>query len=255
MNELHKIGDLNQVFSNIDEEIKSIKPSTKRIITYLYDLRTKEEFQGLSDSKFYDFIGEIFKLNPEFFMKSIYREMLSGKLFRKVNLMEMEKYIIEKFCLYEGEQILYESNGKIEENNFLKNRRPVKISVDGRIYVTNYRVIAHGKFSVKGGEVLIDLFSLGRAQKAKGKGDFVGSSTSQELPCYGFQFEITNHFLLKKLYANALNYRILNIDTLSAKKKQIRITLPSQFQRNNLFKVLTPLGLPTLKKKDYLKKK
>lgn len=249
MNELNKIGDLNQVFSNIDEEIKSTKPSTKRIITYLYDLRTKEEFQGLSDSKFYDFIGEVFKLNPEFFMKNIYREMLSGKPFRKIHLMEMEKNIIEKFCLYEGEQILYECNGKIEESTTMKAREPIKASVEGRIYVTNYRIIAHGKFSVKGGfgrgGGIFDLFSWGRAQRAKGKGEFVGSSASQELPCYGFQFETTNHIRLKKLYANAISYRVININTLSLGRR-IRITLPSQFQRNSLFKVLCKTQNPDI---------
>jgi len=203
---------VNQIMNNIKEELANPEPSSKRIITHLTDLRSKEEYQSLSDSEFYDIVGETFKLNPEFFMKSIYEEMLilqtrGRKLYENINNMEMEKYIIEKFCLYEGEQILFECSGKIKRINpemesVMKltkmNRRRTKASVDGRIYVTNYRIIAHGKLSVSGGRsdllwndwlVLLLPFS-GRSKRAMGKEGIITTSTHQDLPCYGYQFPI-----------------------------------------------------------------
>ncbi|MFX1322755.1 MAG: hypothetical protein ACFFAQ_14050, partial [Promethearchaeota archaeon] len=63
---------VNQIMSNIKEEITSPEPSSKQIITYLSDLRIKEEYQSITDSEFYDIVGETFKLNPEFFMNHIY---------------------------------------------------------------------------------------------------------------------------------------------------------------------------------------
>ncbi len=259
MNELNKIGDLNQVFSNIHEEFKSTQPSSNRVITYLYDLRTKEEFQGLSDSKFYDFIGEVFKLNPEYFMKHIYG---ARRLYEEVNKKEMEKYIIEKFCLYEGEQILYECNGEITETNPTMKvvSTPVKASVDGRIYITNYRIIAHGKLSAKGGRWwgfgLLDLAIAGvtgETKRDKSKIGMIEGSTFQELPCYGFQFKTSNHVRLKKK-SNGILYSLIvdkveNISNLSRTKqfkavvqamRMVRLTLPSSKKEdiNNVFKAL-----------------
>ncbi|MFX1281274.1 MAG: hypothetical protein ACFFA3_18125 [Promethearchaeota archaeon] len=43
-----------QLLRNIDGELKNPHPSKERIINCLYDLRTKENFQDLSDSKFYN---------------------------------------------------------------------------------------------------------------------------------------------------------------------------------------------------------
>jgi len=64
--------DINQIRNTIKEEITSPTPSSDHIISHLHDLRTKEEYQSLSDSEFYEIIGETFKLNPEYFMESIY---------------------------------------------------------------------------------------------------------------------------------------------------------------------------------------
>ena len=60
----------------------------------------------------------------------------------------MEKYIINKFCLLEDEQILFETEGRI--NIYLP---PVKLSIkSGKILVTNYRLIAQGKLITEGSQ-------------------------------------------------------------------------------------------------------
>lgn len=193
------MSDPNHIMNNIKEEIANPEPSHERIITYLNDLRTKEEYQSLSDSEFYDIVGKTFKLNPVFFMKYIYG---NRKLYEKVNKKEMEKYIIEKFCLYEGEQILYECNGEIKQWG-----EKTKLTVGGgNLFVTNHRIIAHGKLSARAGDLVtgilvtdlvIKAFS-GGSKKAKSKRKLIETSIYQELPCYGYQFPLKNQVRLKK---------------------------------------------------------
>jgi len=106
MNELNLSGDINQIVNKIYEEMGGPDPYITRIVGYLDDLRTKEEYQSLADVDFYDIVGETFKLNPDIFMKHIYEKFWQYK-----NKSEMEKYILEKYCLYDGEQILFEGSG------------------------------------------------------------------------------------------------------------------------------------------------
>lgn len=111
MNELNQSGDINQIANKIYEEMSSADRSITRIVGYLDDLRTKEEYQSLSNSGFYDIVGETFKLNPDIFMKRIYKKFSQYK-----NKSEMERHILEKHCLYDGEQILFEGSGKIRQD-------------------------------------------------------------------------------------------------------------------------------------------
>ncbi|MFX0081246.1 MAG: hypothetical protein ACFE94_05785 [Candidatus Hodarchaeota archaeon] len=239
---------VNQIMNNIKEDLKYLEVSqsdrgivSARIIAHLTDLRIKEEYQSVSDFEFYDIVGETFKLNPEFFMNHIYPKMRGRKLYKKINKMEMEKYIIEKFCLYEGEQLLYECNSKIKETNpglypwrFVSTR--VKASVDGRIYVTNYRIIANGKL------------------RERGKIGMIEGSTHQELPCYGFQFKITNHVRLKKK-SNGIVYIVLAYKVLIELVKSYKINISNLSRTNQINALLLAmrkvrLTLPSSKKED-----
>ena len=86
MNELNQNGDINQIANKIYEEMSSADPYITRIVGYLDDLRTKEEFQSLADVDFYDIVGETFKLNPEYFMKHIYEKFWQ---YKKVMVLEV----------------------------------------------------------------------------------------------------------------------------------------------------------------------
>ena len=66
------MNNANRVINTIKEEMTSTNPSSARIIAQLNDLRSNEEYQPLSDTEFYDIVGETFTLNPNFFMASIY---------------------------------------------------------------------------------------------------------------------------------------------------------------------------------------
>jgi hypothetical protein len=108
--------DKNQVIHDLKEKFRKERPNSKSILKSLYDLRTKEKSQQLSDSEFYNVVGETFKLNPDFFMNELYQTFRNKivKIIGVKNLMDMEEYIIEKFTLYEEEQILYECKGNLE---------------------------------------------------------------------------------------------------------------------------------------------
>lgn len=224
MNEINQISDVNQIVNNIKEEISRSEPSSARIIDYLYDFRTKAEQQSISDSKYYDLVGETFKLNPEFYMNSIYG---ARKLYTNVNKNEMEKYIIEKFCMYEGESLLYECQGAINLGS--QNIGP-RASVDGRIYLTNYRIIVSGTLSARGVRsgpqslLVAVVFApiMRRRLMAYGKTNLI--DTHQELPCYGYQFPIKNHIGLKKkrssILYRAIAGKIENMENASEFKKQ-----------------------------------
>jgi len=198
MNEINQINDVNQKVNTIIEEIKNSRPKKSQIINNLYDLRTKEEYQSLSDSEFYDIVGKTFISNPEYFMKNIYIK-LREKIRKKVNGKEMDKYIFENFCLKAGEQILYECEGKITQSD----PKSVKTSVNGMLYVTNLRIIAQGTLSASGGETgtwddLLTATYKKYNQKRKAKTGIIDSSTDQELSCYGYQFKIKNLLKLRK---------------------------------------------------------
>jgi len=117
-----------------------------KILDIYSDLLSKEEYQHLSDSDFNLIVGETFKLNPEFFMDSLYRDLRQrmekknidfnffvGETFKlnpeffmdslygvlrqrmeKKNRLEMDKYVIENYSLNDEEHIIYECDGNIK---------------------------------------------------------------------------------------------------------------------------------------------
>ena len=259
-----------QTFNNIKEEFEQVDPS--KISAFLSDLLSKKEYQLLSESEFIDVVGEAFKSNPEVYMEKLYEEVRKRvkKLYGDEKLKEMEKNFVEKFSLYDGEQILFEFEGSITQiegvevtssgnvspkEYFLVDTTPIRVSIKyGNIMVTNYRIIAQGKFKVKGGgyghlslfssdflSVLSWLSGTKASLRDESRKLKIESSIRQELPCYGFQFSIQNHHNLKKStsgirYELLLNHPFVNV---------IKIILPSgtfqvkvEEQVNTLFKIL-----------------
>ncbi|MFX0004131.1 MAG: hypothetical protein ACFE9C_08105 [Candidatus Hodarchaeota archaeon] len=235
MNELNQVGTINEIVDKINDEMISPEPHPDRIISQLIDLR---ELLGKDIPVFYDIVGGTFKLNPEFFMKSIYR----NPVFQKD---EITKHIIEKFCLYQGEEILFEFQGDIKQIDDVQNNIYVSVT-GGTIFITNYRIIAHGKLKAKGhsfnayiwGGSIAWLLS-GGSKRAKSREALIDKSAEQKLPCYGYQFNTRNHVRLKKK-SNGILYSIIgekpeNIANASRMKqvkelikaiRMVRITLP-----------------------------
>ena len=206
MNEL--IVDYNKVLDMIKAELESPRPNTKRILKLLFDF----EKDYLSSPEYFDFIGETFRLNPDYFMKELY-ETFMGKIRKIIGVekrTEMEKYILEKYCLYEDEEILYDCSGNVKQTELIEQSEsgsykmktmPLIVSVNsGHVFLTNYRIIAHGLLKVKGGEktrgFLFYATSLwvftGGSKRSERKEELKSSQL------FGYQFPIKDHWGLSK---------------------------------------------------------
>jgi hypothetical protein len=123
---------------------------------------------------------------------------------------EMERYILEKYCLYEDEEILYECSGNVKQTELIEQSEsgsykmktaPLTVSVNtGHVFFTNYRIIAHGLLKVRGGEkrsgVLFYATSLwvftGGSKRSERKEELKSSKL------FGYQFPIKDHWALGK---------------------------------------------------------
>lgn len=87
---------------------------------------------------FGDLLGELARKYPEMFIEKIYiafqYQLRNYK--KKEILYELEKYIIENYCLMEGEILVDSFYGSLRETYKHINK--------GRIFLTNFRVIACG---------------------------------------------------------------------------------------------------------------
>jgi len=257
------------------EGFEPVDPSTNRnwklyrdlkISAFLSELSSKE---GHSYSEYLDIVGEALKSNPEFYMENLDEEVRKRvkKLYGDEKLKEIVKYIFEKFSLYNGEQILFESEGgirqlrtaKVEPSGKIKlESSPVSVSIkSGNIVVTNYRLIVQGKLKVRGGRDrnaimwggLVGYWATGGSSSRKRdkiKERLIDGSLEQELPCYGYEFSIQNHSGLEKMISSlkvayGIRYAVVEDNLVYS----TQINLPPgtsqakvEEQVNSLFKLL-----------------
>jgi len=186
MNEINQSNEVNQIVSNIKEEIKQPRPSYSRIRAYLIYLQTNEEFQSLSDPEFFDIVGETFKMIPEIFMQNGFHYNYWSDSFPKEKKKQMARHIIENYCLYDGEKILHECDANIKMVDLKMGKSQFTISVNnGHLILTNYRIIAQGQLYVIGGR------GIGlEARREETIKSLIDASAKQELPCYGYEIPI-----------------------------------------------------------------
>ncbi len=198
----------NQVLDMIKGELESPRPNTKKIMKLIFDF----EKDHLSSPEYFDFIGETFRLNPDFFMKNLYETFMVKirKIIGVEKRTEMKRYILEKYCLYEDEEILYDCSGNVKQTELIQQSEsgtykmkttPLTVSVNsGHVFLTNYRIIAHGLLKVKGGErtsgFLFYATSLwvftGGSKRSERKEELKSSKL------FGYQFPIKDHWGLSK---------------------------------------------------------
>ena len=201
----------NQIMNYIKEELQKRRPASNKILNLLLDLRRKAEFQQLSDSEFFNIVGETFHLRPDFYMSMIYKPFRNKlrKLIGDDKLREMEKFIIEKYNLHEGEHISYIFDGSLIQN--AKMLKPFFIE-SATFFFTNHRVITQGKL----------------------KGPF--HRYSSELDIYGYVIPTRKIFRLRRV-RNNIRYRIMLGDRQS--EISIKITLgESEAKREELINEL-----------------
>jgi hypothetical protein len=202
-----EMADNNLVFNMIRAELENPRPNAKKILKHLLYFEKSQ----LSTLEYFELIGEAFKLSPDFFMKELYEPFMTKirKIIGDEKHTEMEKCILEKYCLSEDEKIIYDFNGNVKQIELMElngkgkyrmNTMPLRISVNsGHVFLTNYRIIAHGRLKVKGGQSRGFLFwatdlwvFTGGSKRSERKEELKSSQL------FGFQFPIKAHWGLSK---------------------------------------------------------
>ncbi|MHA2398141.1 MAG: hypothetical protein ACXADU_04540 [Promethearchaeota archaeon] len=127
---------MNQIEHDIKRELNSLmEENDPETLKEFLERNTKKHKINLSDYE--DIIERLFLNDPEYFMCFYYPSIhpLIKDFFLEQQVYEIERKIFQKLSLFEGEQILTDFNGEISIPDN---------SVDGRIYLTNYRIVVHG---------------------------------------------------------------------------------------------------------------
>jgi hypothetical protein len=236
------LNDVNEIKDEVIEEIKNVRPSPNKIITTLFNLRIdregiefspKDEWRYIPDIEFFNIVAALFTSGPEFYMKNLYRGIVKRMI--KLNgidkLKDMEKYIIEKYCLYPGETILFDCLGGIQffENPTLKSRG---VTSNGNLYITDSRIIVCSYLFGKGLMAMGGSVSSGHGSRKR----IMDHSFREK--CYGYIFPIKDLYNLRKTTKN-VNYNI----RLMGYTKYIRIIVGKSVDRketiNKLFEILS----------------
>lgn len=181
----------------------------------------------------YDLIGELLVDNSEYFMQKIYPKLYKklSYLSYSVNLSELEKYILEKYSFFSGETLLAAFNGKVIQKD---------TQVAGRVYLTNYRIIAQGKFGSTPGST----FAAIGAGASAGAGSSTGGQTSSNI---GIALGLNDYIQkrVQKQLQNVMDHKALQnnpcfgyqypiMDTYDVyrKKKDVRYRVNIEFEKH-----------------------
>lgn len=128
--------------SELIAELKKVIDNKKRkklIFMLMVILKFKKQSKIID---FYNIMGELLHSNYDFVLNKCYFHLKkkAGKILTPDELFEMDKYILENFCFGEVEKLLTSFKGLFS--------RP-KSKVNGYIYLTNFRFLAHGKIKEK----------------------------------------------------------------------------------------------------------
>jgi len=137
--------------------------------------------------------------------------------FSRRNLSILESAIMEKYTLYSNESILKSFNGKIIQNDN---------QVKGNIYITEYRLIAHGKF---GPTALSDFGAAAAGSSGSGGSNYSGSGAAVGLVINDYM----QNSIRKKIQASmgekfgqkycfGYHYPLMDAYRINRKKKSIK---------------------------------
>lgn len=159
--------------------------------------------------RFGDLLGELARKYPEMFIEQIYIafQYQLRRYKEKEILYELDKYIIENYCLMEGEILVDSFYGSLRETyNHINN---------GRIFLTNFRVIASG-FPLPTGTTS----SIGPQTFSQIKKDMIHGATGAALRKsmnknikdlniipYGYYYPIHNAYRIKR-GKSAVSYKV-----------------------------------------------
>jgi len=207
---------LDQTTKEIENIIKTTPPKLKKkklMKTYDTIMELLKDIHGKVYDRtiFYDFLGNLLTRNLEFFdarFSYAYNSKVAGWESQKL---EMESYILEKYCFFEGEFFISKFYGTILDGKLGE--------LKGRLYVTNYRIIGHGAWYIY--HTSMDFVAHTYARKEPP--NFAKFSYSSSKPI----FEDIQKFSGKDVKYKALpifgyQYPILNVSQTHLKKKFLK---------------------------------
>jgi len=231
-------GDHEKLFEFIKKE------SSGKVLKYLFGFSVEE-----TNSEFYTLVGKTLTINPEFFMRSLYKPFRKriSRIYGNERRREIERFIISKCCLYDEEQILYECEGSIK----IILAEHYNLKVAGYLYFTNRRIIAEGAINAKlkststrptASEVAFPTITIlktfakpSRTDHIDAKREMIYSSIREELPCYGFIFPIKELYdiILKK---HSITYKIKQYNNLL--REELRIMIFTHQALDKIYEIL-----------------
>lgn len=206
----------NQYIIRIEKALE--KRNVSELCNNLFDLHVDN---SLSDFEFFDVIGDIYQQAPAFFMLKIYPKIRRkfGKIYRNEGMRVMDKYILEKFCLDEGEQIKHEFYGTVKLK--VPKKYVIRI-INGTFYVTNRRIIAQGKLGfdldLSTGQAILEFGGGSTKNPKKALKHYISSSKS----CFGYSIPIKNLYKLNRFTTGS---KIKKLSYLVPQKTKITINI------------------------------
>lgn len=117
----------NEIFSRFNNQ--DLIEMSKALGKFIQDHRVSSKEKA-------DFYIKLSKRNPDYFMDNVFSMLQIVSKYRSLKEINITNYyIIIKYCLLKSEKILLSFEGTIDEQ---------KTITTGRIYLTNYRMIACG---------------------------------------------------------------------------------------------------------------
>lgn len=198
----------------------------------------------------FDYIGTTFSVDDLWFMDKIYPKLykIAKRTLYWNDFIGMEKYLLEKYSLYGaygGETILTSFEGRISLGD---------VEVKGRVYLTKYRIIAHGKSGPTTGAAMMWAGAMSSSSGGGGSGSGiaiaygVAKSIQKKIqktmatkfdnvkPCYGYQYPYADAYRIQ-LTTKAVKYHVdLEIEKkYKVKNKTLKIkVVPKENIRENL---------------------
>ena len=248
---MKKVSEKDQILADIQRELQNSVPSKKQILSYLMDLPNKKKFPTLGETDIFYIVGETFKANPEYFMGFLYADMRKRLVKRYRNiLLELDRNVIEHYCLYEGEEIRYQCEGTLKQQDVFEQSAtgrvkmasaPIKISItSGTLFLTNYRIIVQGNLKVSGGRKFSTwiwggslIWSLSGGSRREERRRSIEATT----PRYGYDFPIWGHRELNILFGSVKYALKLGERTVLISIKPTGTNIEQHI--NNIFEMLS----------------
>jgi len=197
---LQKVRSMGENLDKLQEEVLGLMSKGKYIAPVKLLIPTLKSIEKTDIPRFGDFLVDLARMYPDLFIEKIYIafHFKARKLVSQEILYELDKYIIDNYCLLEGEIPVDLFLGSLRETyNHINN---------GRIFLTNFRIIACGYPLITGTTSSIgpkSFAQIGMDFAHAKKGETLRKSMNKSINkldviTYGYYYPIHNARKIKK---------------------------------------------------------